>query len=319
MKKNVENHDELLKTLVLNGDAHAFFSLTMPYFRERYLRERGTGTPQQDAQHKILAEAVDLLEAVQQVRPKHFDTWFEEHCSLVSDMQQEIDAELLLDKKLFAEIDDFLGVCSSELLRTGSEIKRDTVVNRKKFPRVLFRHKITLPLLVGALVLLTAGGTVFLMTRFHIALQIAVLTADGRSSVQFPPEGWMVTPSGESLSGENIGTDTVHRQDSLPSVLPEVSRTDTPVPQSVAESSGISGTKSVRNPAPQPQRRSLPPVIPKARLILPPPPPPPPAPVGMESGAAESPIAEDVTAPVQQTVVPPAVPVPSETDEPEIP
>jgi hypothetical protein len=277
MKNDFESNDDLLKKLVLSGDTFAFFALTEPYFKGRYLRVRSGGTAMSDAQKMVLDEAVELLEAVQHVSFKHFDAWFDEHCSLLPGTVPEADPGGQVDVKLLAETENFIDRCSRELLRTGSDLKRATNLRRKKFPQVLLQRQGVVWLLIGLAAAGAIVGTTFLMVKTQMALQVHFLFSGKRILFQYPPAAWVSPDSNGTAVTEIHKTEieTVVSSDSSQVSSPKKTPADTLLQKDQP-------VEKVVDPAVQsavPEHRSLPPVVPKARLILPPPPPPPPEPV----------------------------------------
>ena len=304
MKQAIENQEALLKKLVCEGDAHAFFSLARPFLQQRYLRERSAGTSAGDSAGKVMAEAVELLENVQHISAKHLDAWFEAHCSLEDSPATTGNGELLIDTKIIAETEHFLNRCSRELLRTGSDIKRNAEASRKKFPQVVFRHKAVVVISVILLAALVGAGSTLLLIRFDLAVEIHFLSANGETVLRYPPLAWTdqpdvsaVTHTSEVNTGDRSADSSVTAKDS----------TVTDSLRRKAASGASSSAKVTDTHSP----RSLPPVVPKARLILPPPPPPPPEPV-----LQDAPVIVDEPGEPAREAVPPPQP-PSMTTEPQ--
>ena len=311
MKQEIENHEALLKKLVLEGDAHAFFSLTKSYLQERYLRERSSGTSPEDSGRKVIAEAVELLEQVQHISAKHFDAWLEEHCSLTEISATSGNSELLIDTKIIAETDHFLNGCSRELLRTGSDLKRAAEMVQNKFPRVFLRNKAFIVALFITLALLVGAGFTLLLIKLNLAVEVHFISEGGNGAFRYPPAAWAdvdapanVLPVSASEAEDTTGKSGIIQDTVNSDTLAKKAAAVTP--STTSPSGAVTDTRS----------RALPPVVPKARMILPPappPPPPPPEPVQQEEPVFE----EEPSEPVQQPVTPP--PSPSVTTEPESP
>ncbi|MBN1307004.1 MAG: hypothetical protein JXA18_03745 [Chitinispirillaceae bacterium] len=263
MKKTVENSEELLKQLALGGDPHAFFLLGESYFRARYLKERGSGATHQDAQTRILADAMELLESLQHIAPARFDAWFEEHCTVGTGTGQDNKQETTVDKKLSVETAAFLNRCSRELLCMGSDIKRVRQRRRRRLPDALFRNKIVVCCGIILAVAAFFFAVTMLMVRFQTAVAISLDTPGRQFSLRFPPMA-MVDRESDTLS--------------LPgSALPDAGTTLPTAPPSGAASQTDASPTGFMPPgkskpvSPTPEvKRSLPPVVPRARMILPP-------------------------------------------------
>jgi hypothetical protein len=295
MKKEINNHESLLKKLVLEGDAHAFFSLTRSYFQARYLRTRSGGAPEADATQQVLAEAIDLLEQVQQVSHGHLDAWLEEHCTLTAGTGGGDEPEVLIDAKIVAETDNFLAGCSRELLRTGSDIKRSTARSGKKFPQNIFRNKKMVAGLVVLVFLMALTGSTLLMIKFNLAVEVHFLSRGEPVVLRFPPISRVDSDSSVAfLPVVPQVSDSGSINDSSVTQTADTLSSDTIAPNKInVESTAAAVTRT----------RSLPPVVPKARLISPPPPPPPPEPVQPQ---AEPSFPEVSPEPVPQSI--PSVP-----------
>ncbi len=292
MKKRIENHDELLKRHAVQGDPHAFFSLGATSFRIRYLRERHNGASHQDAATRILSDAIELLEGLQHVAPSHFEAWLEEHLSISSEENEEV----LFDKKIAADTEAFLNRCSRELLRTGSEIKKAKLGRERRFPRSLLRSRLVIGLLATTGAFIIIAGVFATMVVLRTSVSIAFRSPGHEFSFQFPPEEVL-----RADSSGNTGKKTLSPADSGSTEL---------------VTSGSSGQDSLTTSPPQASakeaapvpvaRKTLPPVIPRARLIVPPPVPPPPTPVASEPVPQEATVAGQTE---NSVFVPPQSPV----------
>ncbi|MBN1575287.1 MAG: hypothetical protein JW913_01955 [Chitinispirillaceae bacterium] len=282
MKKKIENHEELLKQLALQGDPHAFFLLGTPYFRARYLKERSNGATHQDAQTRILADAMELLENLQHVAPARFDAWFEEHCTMFSGAPQDDKPESAPDKKIATETGAFLSLCSRELLRMGSDIKKARWHRQRRFPHVVFRNKIAVNLWVLFGVVAVFSAVTTLMVKLQTAVVISLDTPWRQFSMRFPPT---------IMDAENVEEPSPLHLDPLAdsgtaglgaapvtgtSAALNASIT-TPPSDSMQQTGAHQGSVppgQMKTVSPTPAvKRALPPVVPRARLILPPMPP----------------------------------------------
>jgi hypothetical protein len=269
MKRTIESRDELLKSLAHGGDSHAFFSIATPYLKARYLRERSTGASHQDAQNRVLAEATELLEKMQNISTGKIDSWFEEHCMM---LKADHDDEFLKtddDKNLNVETAAFLGACSREILRIGSNMKRSQRERERRFPYRLLRHRIVrIPLLiVAAGLILTGTGTLMLWQQ--TSLTISIDSPHRHVSFRIPSVDFSDTVDKDAdLSGSLAPAKIASKNDSSHALS---SRPDSSRPKNIEQpaSPAVPPAASVNNPAPV-ARRPLPPVIPKARMILPP-------------------------------------------------
>ena len=310
MKKKIETREELLKQLACNGDAHAFFSLGSPYFQTRYLQERSKGESHTDAQTGILADAIELLEGVQYVTPTNFDRWFDEHCTMIASSAEEEFGDVVLDQKIAAETASFLSICNRELLKTGSDIKRRNVRDKHQFPGIIFKNKIFVWVISILGVIVFTGAGTLLLINFNTTVSFTVSHDNDHFFVQFPPASLMKAEKEElletfsRLAGDTLSDDTVSLQadsskDSVTIVKDKISKSDVPAGSS---------SKTIT-------RKTLPPVVPKARMkanvsapvvpVSPPPSPPPPSPLTVEPVNPEEPPVND-----ENTFVQPAAPDP---------
>ena len=265
MKKTIENNETLIKQLALEGDSHAFFLLGESYFRMRYQKERINGATHQDAQMRIIADATELLEGLQHVAPVRFDAWLDEHCTMSTGSPSDPNTEAVSDKKIAAETDAFLNRCSNELIRTGSLLKKARRLKERSFPYLLFRNKIAMILwiTVGSLAFLFAAG--LLMAKTSTALVVSLDTPGGQFSVQFPP----LVMNDEPAVSSPLPVATPENVDTSENILPDSLRQ-----KDVAQAGLLPQKQKKAGPRPVTEKKSLPPVVPRARLVLPPPPPP---------------------------------------------
>jgi len=267
MKPTIENQEDLLKHLALQGDPQAFFLLTAPYFRARYQKERNDGVAFQDAQTRIIAEAMDLIEGLQHVNPARFDAWFEEHCGMLAGEPPENKPETLFDKRRVAETEVFLNTCGKELLRTASSIKNECRRRKRRFPYLLFPNKIVVGLLifVGIVGLLFAGTTI--MAAFRMAIIIGIDTKGNQFLWRFPPtmrankETFRISSGNLDPAGALLDKDT---SAITPAVVPssrDIMR------QSNTAHAGVSLPKKQGMAArPAQEKKTLPPIVPRARM-----------------------------------------------------
>lgn len=291
MKTVIDNREALLRQLVLEGDAQAFFSLTKMFLQQCYLRERSSGSTSQEASRKVLAEAVELFEQIRHVTSHRLELWLEEHCS--PEPVSSENTEVLIDTKIITETEAFLNNCNRELVRSGSTMKRNAIRAGNKFPQVLFRHKAAVLLLPVAAAALIVATVTFAMVRFHLTVELRFNSSNGSAGMVFPPTAW---------GGGDHPTTSVVDQQSEDSTA-TLSGNDTLTADSLSGDSlsrESSSAQPVVSPVTAPQRRSLPPVRPKARLKRPPPPPP------VEQPALQVPsISEEIVEPVQQPSISP--------------
>ena len=262
MKKVIENREDLLRSLALRGDCHAFFSLSAPYLKARYQRERSTGALHEDAQTSVLAEATELLEKLQHVAPGRLDAWFEEHCMMIAPSQEDSQQEIATDKKIAVETAAFLNRCSRELMRSGSQLKYAERQRARRFPHMLLGNRIIVILLAitGAVGLFFAGA--LLMARFQASVSVSFQLADRQFSFKIPPG----VPQKEDSDSVILA---------LTAAAPQ--KPDSGTQQSISDTAPTVN-KPVPPPRPTPsevatapaEKRALPPVVPKARMILPP-------------------------------------------------
>jgi hypothetical protein len=307
MKKEIENHEELLKKLVLQGDADAFFSLGAAYFKGRYLKERSGGATHQEAQTRTLADAIELLESVQQVTPGHLDAWFAEHCTILPVALQDGNPENVLDKKLAAETAAFLNRCSRELLRTGSEIKRAREHRRRRFPRILFQNKFAVWLLIVAGIVTAVFLTALLMVKLHSSIVISLIAPGHQFSTQFPPAALIAEEDEVPLSQPAPQTAAIAATSDSIKARPDSIQT-AGVPQTGTLPPGQ--IKVI--PSPPVEKRPPPPVVPRARMIVPVPPPQTAEPVQSPAPVTDAP-ANNVSQPAPAPAMPT---VPEENESP---
>ncbi len=267
MKKEINNHESLLKKLVLEGDAHAFFSLTRSYFQARYLRARSGGSPETDANQQVLAEAIELLEQVQRVSYGHLDAWLEEHCTITTGTGEADEPEVLIDAKIIAETENFLAGCSREFLRTGSDIKRSAARSGKKIPQVLLRNKKMVTGLSVLAFLMAFAGATFLLIKFNLAVEVHFLSLGEPVVLRYPPISRVASDTSVAFPPTVAQvSDSGSINDSSVSQNADTLSSDTIAPNKIKTESTAPAVTRVR---------SLPPVVPKARLVPPPPPPEP--------------------------------------------
>lgn len=270
----MENHDQLLQHLALQGDPEAFFSLVLPYLEQRYFRERKGGASHQDAQTIVLAEATGLLEQLQRVSPKNFSAWFDEHCTFISSPTADDQSEPQSGGQIVAETAEFVERCSKEFLRTGLEIRRKTYRRGRSFPGVLFRNRGVAGLLIAAASLGVVLLTLVIMAKCRTSVVISLLTPSGRYSFQLPPIDSLSLA--DEIKPAFLGNDSV-----TDTSLQKVSDSAAASPDTVSEKKPVAVPPSSRRTVKvkrEPAVSSQPVVQPRKKSPAPAPAPPPPAP-----------------------------------------
>ncbi len=295
MKRNVENSHELLKHLVLRGDPQAFFLLCKPYLTIRYRKERNNGSSDQDACSKIIAEAAELFEQVQGIRSKSFDAWFEEHCTMPDSSSTEADIKTSVDKKTAADTATFLNLCSRELIRKASEIKRISRKKQRSLPYLFFKNRIAVSVWILIIISAVILGGGFLIVKRGIVIAVSLKTPKSRFSVSFPPH------AKDENNTDRTGT-PIPNQNRNTTDTSDAGNNDSIQTKTVSKTLSISEPKKV-GPQRAAEKKSLPPVVPKARLILPPPPPNPipSGTTGSENIQSAVPTAPETTVPTTST------------------
>ena len=185
MNATCDNQEMLLRQLSLQGDPTAFFSLCKGYFGERYLRERKSGVSHDDAQDRIVTEATTLFEELQQVKAAQFDTWFEEHCTLLPASSSDADFEKENTSFSF-DIERCFTSCSRALLRSGSDVAKKKNRRNSGFFRRVFNYTLTKVIVTAvAFAGLFFLGT-FLLRKFDTTIGISVMTSSDTLKLQYP-------------------------------------------------------------------------------------------------------------------------------------
>ncbi|MCX7726346.1 MAG: hypothetical protein N2053_05810 [Chitinispirillaceae bacterium] len=186
----IQSQQELIKSLAHKGDPTAFFTLISPYLRKKYLKERVEGKEHKEIVKKLIYEAVEYLSEIQELTQEKFNHWIEENISSPSETthsQNEEEFNIENEKKIKSELDGFLSRCHRELMRAAATIKRNRIVERKKFPQVLYYNKVLRAFLIVFCSIILIIGVAFVMYWQKLSIRISLVKDKEVFSFSLPP------------------------------------------------------------------------------------------------------------------------------------